>query len=149
MRTAPLRWLGLLLLPASTLAKDNGLARTPPMGWSSWNAYGGHQSEQMMRDTGDQLVAKGLAKLGYVSVDMDGGWMNFQKKSIQKGDKGPWDMRGVADYLHGKGLKMGMYVTGGMAGVYRHEDVWSEVMFNEWAADSVKVDHMFADGTSI
>ena len=98
----------LALLPAATVAKDNGLARTPPMGWSSWNAYGGHQSEQMMRDAGDQLVAKGLAKLGYTSVDMDGGWMNFNKHGIKKGDKGPWDMRAVADYLHSKNLTMGM-----------------------------------------
>ena len=113
------KMLLVLLLPMASLAKDNGLARTPPMGWSSWNAYGGHQSEQMMRDAGDRLVALGLAKLGYISVDMDGGWMNFQKRSIQKGDKGPWDMRAVADYLHSKtpALKMGMYVTGGMAGV--------------------------------
>ena len=97
-----------------------------------------------MRSTADLLVSKGLDKLGYLSVDMDGGWWRFTK-GIQKGAKGPWDMRGVADYLHSKGLKMGMYVTGGMSGVYKHEDVWSEVMFNEWAADSVKVDHMCGD----
>ena len=98
-----------------------------------------------MRDTADALISKGLAKLGYTSVDMDGGWYNFNKAPAKRGWKGPWDMRGVADYLHAKGLKMGMYVTGGMAGVYKHEDVWSEVMFREWAADSVKVDHMCAN----
>jgi hypothetical protein len=71
---------------------DNGLARKPPMyviradllkhfiffstlrGWSSWNAWGGHQSADIMTDTGDLLVELGLADLGYTHVDMDGGW---------------------------------------------------------------------------
>ena len=57
-------------------------------------------------------------------------------------------MRGLADNLHANKLKLGMYVTGGFSAVYLHENAWAEVMFNEWAADSVKVDHMCSVNTS-
>ena len=56
-----------------------------------------------------------------------------------------WDMKGLADYLHAKRLKLGFYVTGGMAAVYKHEDAWADMMFNVWGGDSVKVDHMCAN----
>lgn len=61
-----------------------------------------------------------------------------------------WDMKGLANYLHIKGFKMGMYLTGGFNDVYGYEEQWAEVMFNEWGADSVKVDHMcsVADGAA-
>ena len=110
-----------------------------------------------MKEAGDLLVKYGLDKLGYTHVDMDGGWFNFARGHLNASGypSDPWTkdggMRGLADYLHTRGLTLGMYVTGGFSAVYRHEDAWAQVMFNEWAADSVKIDHMCnvnnSDGT--
>eukprot|EP00729_Bicosta_minor_P001078 gene1078-4896_t len=150
MKTAAAIWiLGIAFKACS--AKDNTLAITPPMGWSSWNAYGGHQSADELKQTADLLEAKGLKELGYVHVDMDGGWKDFRKPNNASGyPTTSWDMKGLANYLHIKGFKMGMYLTGGFNDVYGYEEQWAEVMFNEWGADSVKVDHMcsVADGAA-
>ena len=75
----------------------------------------------------------GLDKLGYVHVDMDGGWFNFARGHLNASGypHDPWEkdggMRGVAQHLHAQGLKLGMYVTGGFLAVYQHEDAWAEV----------------------
>lgn len=119
------------------------------MGWSSWNAYGGHQSTALLKTTGDAIVTLGLDKLGYKHIDLDGGWFNFNGHLNASGyPSTSWNMRGLADYLHSKSLKFGMYVTGGFSAVYLHEEAWPQVMFAEWGADSVKVDHMCSVNTS-
>jgi hypothetical protein len=66
-----------------------------PMGWSSWNAWGGHQSVEIMKETGDLLVTLGLADLGYKHVDLDGGWYNFNGHLNASGyPQTGWDMKG-------------------------------------------------------
>ena len=160
--------LALALGIALVSAKENGLARTPPMGWSSWNQFGGHQSAALLTSTADALVSTGLAALGYTqcvlralllallllpdpspvgSVDMDGGWNSFKSLNASgypTAERIPELEGGVlAAALHKKGMKLGMYVTGGFESVYEHEEKWAAKMFgkSEWNADRVKVDH--------
>lgn len=78
---------------------------------------------------------------------MDGGWYNFDRGPMNASGfpETSWDMKGLADFLHAKGLKLGMYVTGGMKQVYKNEENWATIMFDDWGADSVKVDHMCGD----
>ena len=94
---------------------------------------------------GDAVVKTGLRDLGYVNLAIDGGWESFQKGGPPaKGSVGPrgWNFKNLTSYYHANGLKLGMYVTGGFEAVYKHEAEWAEVMFKEWGADGVKVDHM-------
>ena len=124
----------LLLLPPAK-AMNNGLARTPPMGWSSWNAFGGSQSQDKMNTVAEAIVSLGLRELGYVNLAIDGGWESFQHGAPPaKGSVGPhgWNFTNLTRYYHSLGLKLGMYVTGGFEAVYEHEAEWAEVMFGEW-----------------
>ena len=135
----------ILLQGAVVVGMENGLARTPPMGWSSWNTFGGHQSQEEMVTIAAAMLKTGLKDLGYINLAIDGGWVSFQHGGPPaSGSKGPagWDFKNLTDYYHANGLKLGMYVTGGFESVYQHEAQWAEVMFNEWNADGVKVDHM-------
>lgn len=132
---------------ASVHAMDNSLARTPPMGWSSWNCFGGAQSQDKMETVAQAIVTTGLRDLGYVNLAVDGGWRNFQKGGPPvpgTGYVGPagWNFTQLAATYHAMGLKLGMYVTGGFEAVFGHEDAWAKVMFGEWGTDGVKVDHM-------
>ena len=73
--------LGLLRLAAGL---DNGLARTPPMGWSSWNAFHDQIDEALVRETADALVSTGLAEAGYVYVNLDGTSTAVQHRQSHK-----------------------------------------------------------------
>ena len=115
------------------------------MGWSSWNCFGGAQSQPKMVSVAEAIVATGLRDLGYVNLAVDGGWESFQHGGPPaRGSVGPrgWNFTNLTAYYHSLGLKLGMYVTGGFEAVYQHEAQWAEVMFGEWGADGVKVDHM-------
>ena len=112
------------------------------MGWSSWNAFGGHQSQENMVAAAHAVITLGLRDLGYVNLAVDGGWRNFQRGGPPaSGSAGPagWDFRNLSRFYHQNGLKLGMYVTGGFEAVYGHEEQWARVMFGEWGADAVKV----------
>jgi len=110
----------LLLLPgAATLAPgaaqalENGVARTPPMGWNSWNTFGCNISESLIRQMADAMASSGMRDAGYQYVVVDDCWMNPNRDSAGnlQGDPGrfPSGMRALGDYIHGKGLKFGIY----------------------------------------
>ncbi|HNS32767.1 MAG TPA: putative Ig domain-containing protein [bacterium] len=88
-----------------------GLALTPPMGWNSWNAWRMWVDDRKMRDAADCLVQKGLASRGYAYVNIDSCWQGKRDgkfNAIQPNSKFP-DMKGLSDYIHSLGLKMGIY----------------------------------------
>src|SRR5512135_1904638 len=97
-------------LPALTWAQSADLARTPPMGWSSWNHFGTQISDATIRAQADAMVSNGLQAVGYVYVNIDDGWEGprDEQGTMQPNEHFP-DMKALADYIHGKGLKLGIY----------------------------------------
>lgn len=98
--------------------KFEGLAMTPPMGWNSWNTFQTKISEELVKQTADIMVSSGMKDAGYTYLVLDDGWMAMQRDSIT-GDlipdpkKFPNGMKALADYVHSKGLKFGLYNCAG------------------------------------
>ncbi len=85
----------------------NGLAKTPPMGWNSWNLFQGRVDDQTVRSIADAMVSSGMRDAGYVYVNIDDTWEGVRDSAgnIQTNHKFP-DMKALADYVHSKGLKL-------------------------------------------
>jgi alpha-galactosidase len=133
----------------STLTIDGGersLALTPPMGWDSWDVWAAQVDEQRVKDAADAIVSTGLAAHGYEYVNLGDSWEGGRDASgnIQSNDRFP-DMKALADYIHAKGLKAGIYsspgpTTGaGFAGSYKYEDQDAKSYAN-WGFDYLKYD---------
>src|SRR4051812_18838638 len=101
--------------PAAAL--ENGLARTPQMGWNDWNTFGCNISDSLIRQTADVLVSSGMAAAGYRYVNIDDCWSARQRDSsgnlVPDPQKFPNGIRALADYVHGRGLKLGIYSSAG------------------------------------
>jgi alpha-galactosidase len=98
------------------LALDNGLARTPPMGWNSWNKFGCNVSEQLIRSIADSMVSSGLKDAGYQYVVIDDCWQVARDKEgniVRDSKRFPSGIKSLADYVHSKGLKFGIYSDAG------------------------------------
>jgi alpha-galactosidase len=97
-------------LPALHQVRDNGLARTPPMGWNSWNKFSRRVSDEIVRGVADAMAANGMRDAGYVYITIDDTWSGERDAQgvIHSNSKFP-DMKALADYVHGKGLKLGLY----------------------------------------
>ena len=93
------------------------LAKTPPMGWNTWNTFGPNISESLIMETADAMVERGLKDAGYEYVVIDDCWS--LKKRDENGrlvadpEKFPHGMKYLSDYIHSKGLKFGMYTCAG------------------------------------
>ncbi len=135
-----------LPLPVLKNLPDNGLVRTPPMGWNSWNNFHDQFDEKTVREMADALVDSGMAKAGYKYVIVDEGWSSSRdsKGNIVGNARFP-DMKALADYVHSKGLKIGIYtspgpqVCGGYQGSYGHEERDAK-QFADWGYDYLKYD---------
>lgn len=134
-------------LPAFTpLTPATDLARTPPMGWSSWNRFGDKIDDATIRRQADALVASGLRDLGYVYVNIDDGWQGERDASgaIRPNARFP-DMKKLADYLHSKGLRLGLYSSpgpktcAGYTGSYGHVEQDAGT-YARWGVDYLKYD---------
>lgn len=133
-------------LPAFVPLPPNGLALSPPMGWSSWNHFADRVDDRVIRETADAMVASGLAAAGYQYVNIDDAWAagrNAAGEIIPNG-KFP-DMKALADYVHARGLKIGIYSSpgprtcGGYEGSYGHEEQDART-FAAWGMDFLKHD---------
>ncbi len=135
-----------LPLPAVRALPDNGLARTPPMGWSSWNHFQTQIDDATIRSIADALVATGMRDAGYVHVNIDDGWQGERdaEGKLQPNEHFP-DMKALADYVHERGLKLGIYTSpgpkscAGYEGSYGHEEQDART-FADWGIDYVKYD---------
>jgi alpha-galactosidase len=132
--------------PASAL--DNGLARTPPMGWNSWNRFQCDVSEALIRQTADALVETGMRDAGYVHLNIDDCWHGERDADglIQVDPaRFPGGMKALADYVHGRGLKLGIYSDAGTqtcakrAGSYGFEEEDAR-QYASWGIDYLKYD---------
>ena len=134
------------------IVAGNTLALTPPMGWNSWYIHYERVSDALMRQSADQMTASGMADYGYQYVNIDDCWMKKKGDvpyrdadgAILPNGKFP-DMKGLADYIHGKGLKAGLYTSpgpwtcGGYVGAYQHEAQDART-FAGWGFDFLKYD---------
>lgn len=125
------------------------IAQRPPMGWNTWNTFGGNISEQLIRETADMMADNGFRDAGYEYLVIDDCWSEKQRDSqgrlVCNHEKFPNGMKAVADYVHSRGLKFGMYSCAGVmtcAGYpssYDHEFV-DALTFAEWGVDFLKYD---------
>jgi alpha-galactosidase len=135
-----------LPLPPLQDQPDNGLVRTPPMGWNSWNHYHDHFDDATVRQMADAMVSSGMAAAGYKYIIVDEGWSSSRDANgnIAGNARFP-DMKALADYVHSKGLKIGIYtspgaqVCGGYQGSYGHE-IEDAKTFADWGYDYLKYD---------
>ena len=135
---------GLLLsvLPAQPVK----LAATPPMGWNSWNHFNKNVDDATVRAQADAMVASGLRDAGYIYVNIDDTWEGERdaKGLIRPNSKFP-DMKALADYVHSKGLKLGIYSSPGpktcakYEGSYGHEEQDAQT-YADWGIDYLKYD---------
>jgi alpha-galactosidase len=138
-----------ILFIQKSAAVDNGVGRTPPMGWNTWNKFGCDISYDIIKDNADKIVELGLNKLGYVYVNIDDCWMEEDRNSLGKVKpnmtKFPTGMKAVGDYLHSKGLKFGIYSSAGTktcqakaASLYHEID--DAQSYASWGVDYLKYD---------
>jgi alpha-galactosidase len=93
-------------------ALDNGLAKTPPMGWNSWNKFGCNVSEKLIRGMADAMVSSGMKDAGYQYIVIDDCWQvkrDANGNIVPDPERFPSGMKSLADYVHSKGLKFGVY----------------------------------------
>jgi alpha-galactosidase len=126
----------------------NGLAMTPPMGWNSWNKHGCKVTEQVIRDTADAMVANGMKAAGYGYVVIDDCWHGERDKDgfiTAAASKFPSGIKALADYVHARGLKFGIYsdagrkTCGGRPGSQGHE-YQDALTYARWGVDYLKYD---------
>jgi alpha-galactosidase len=135
-----------IALPELQDVPDNGLARTPPMGWNSWNKFQARIDDATIRGMADAMVSSGMAKAGYRYIVVDEGWSSSHDASgkIVGNSRFP-DMKALGDYIHSKGLLFGTYTSpgpqacGGYQGSYGHE-ADDAVTFASWGVDYLKYD---------
>jgi len=108
--------LGFLAAVPNLPALDNGLARTPPMGWNSWNKFACRVNEGVIKQAADAMVSSGMRDAGYQFIVIDDCWQiarDPQGNIIPDAKRFPGGIKPVADYVHGKGLKFGIYSDAG------------------------------------
>jgi alpha-galactosidase len=133
-------------LPTLHKVPDNGLARTPPMGWNSWNKFHGRVDDAAVRGMADAMASNGMREAGYIYVNIDDTWEGERdaQGNIQSNRKFP-DMKALADYVHSKGLKLGIYSSpgpntcAGYEGTYQHEAQDAKT-YAAWGIDYLKYD---------
>jgi alpha-galactosidase len=140
----------LLCLSSSAFAqKWEGLALTPPMGWNSWNTFAGDINEKVVRETVDTMVANGMRDAGYVYVVIDDTWSKMQREpdgSIEADPvKFPSGIKALADYVHSKGMKLGIYSCAGMKTCGGYPGGWGHEFqdartYASWGIDYLKYD---------
>lgn len=132
---------------------NDGLHLVPSMGWSSYNAYGVHVTDSELRAEAEALVALGLDQLGYRYMNVDDQWMSIARapngRLVADPSKFPHGVASVAAFIHGLGLRFGIYQNAGyvtcsgrMPGSLGHEDVDAET-FAEWGVDYLKYDNCY------
>jgi alpha-galactosidase len=133
-------------LPPHRVLAPRNLAPTPPMGWSSWNKFADAVDDKSVRQIADALVSSGLRDAGYVYVNIDDGWQGQRDASgvLQPNAKFP-NMKALADYVHARGLKLGIYTSPGPKSCAGYEGSYGHVQqdaqtYADWGIDYLKYD---------
>jgi len=146
--------LGLAVAHQPARPLDNKLARTPPMGWNSWNHFGCDVSGQLIRETADAMAKSGMRDAGYQYLVIDDCWQvarDAAGRLVADSVRFPGGMKPLAEYVHSKGLKFGLYTDAGRQtcqrrpGTYGSEEIDART-FAEWGVDYVKEDWCNSEG---
>jgi len=140
----------VLCLPAAVMAKKfEGLALTPPMGWNTWNTFGVNINERLIKETAESMIASGMRDAGYVYIVLDDAWLAKERDAegnlVADPVKFPSGMKALADYLHQKGFKFGIYncagnkTCAGYPGGRGHEYQDART-YASWSVDYLKYD---------
>ena len=139
----------------SGMAQDfKGLAPTPPMGWNSWNKFGCNVSEKLIKEMADAMVENGLLDAGYEYIVIDDCWQvgrDSLGNIIPDPERFPSGMKALADYIHRKGLKFGIYSCAGSMTCqsrpgsrgYQFQDART---YASWGVDYLKYDWCYDEG---
>ncbi len=128
--------------------QTSSLGRTPQMGWSTWNKFGGDINEELIKQIADEMVAGGLRDAGYVYINMDDCWHGERDADgfiTADAKKFPNGIKALADYVHSKGLKLGIYsdagrqTCAGRPGSFGHE-YQDALQYARWEIDYLKYD---------
>ena len=128
---------------------NNGLGRTPQMGWNSWNKFGCNITEKIIKDTIDTLITSGLLKSGYEYINIDDCWQIDRDQNgtiIPDPIAFPNGIKPLVEYAHSKGLKFGIYSDGGLftcehrPGSLGYEEIDAKT-YAEWGVDYLKYDN--------
>src|SRR5580704_7005963 len=127
-------------------AQTSVVAATPPMGWSSWNHFARKIDDASVRAQADAMVSSGMKDAGYIYINIDDTWEGDRdaQGNIQSNSKFP-DMKALADYVHSKGLKLGIYSSPGaktcarFEGSLGHEEQDAQT-YADWGIDYLKYD---------
>ena len=127
---------------------DNGLARTPPMGWNSWNKFACNVNEQLIREMADAMVTSGMKDAGYVYLVIDDCWQidrDAQGNILPDPQRFPSGMKALADYVHSRGLKFGLYSDAGTLTCQKRPgsrgyEFQDARQYAAWAVDYLKYD---------
>jgi alpha-galactosidase len=138
--------LSALTFPALAQQHDPTLAATPPMGWNSWNHFAGKVDDADVRAAADYMVSSGMKAAGYTYINIDDTWEGQRDAQgfIHSNSKFP-DMKALADYVHSRGLKLGIYSSpgpktcAGYPGSYGHVQQDAQT-YAKWGIDYLKYD---------
>src|ERR1035437_6536119 len=134
--------------------KFKNLALTPPMGWNSWNKFACNVSEKLIKEAADELVSTGMRDAGYQYVVIDDCWQIKRDSMgfiVADPERFPSGIKALADYVHSKGLKFGIYscagtkTCAGRPGGRGHE-FQDAYMYAKWGVDYLKYDWASSDG---
>ena len=157
-----MRRLSTLLLILGTILSVEGLraqkyeelAKTPQMGWNSWNKFACDINEELIREIADAMIEKGIADAGYVYINLDDCWHASERDAdgfIQcDAERFPSGIKALADYVHERGLKLGIYsdagthTCGGRLGSLGHE-YQDALQYARWGIDYLKYDWCSTD----
>jgi len=126
----------------------NGLALTPPMGWNSWNKFGCEINENVVRETADVIIASGMREAGYRFIVIDDCWQverDSRGDIVVDGKAFPSGMAALAEYVHSRGLKFGVYSDAGTMTCQGRPGSWGYEFqdarqYAEWGVDYLKYD---------
>src|SRR5688500_18365850 len=154
MRKIILFFVVSLIVTTAFAQKYPGLAKTPPMGWNTWNKFACNIDEKLIRQAADEMVSSGLRDVGYTYIVIDDCW-HGQRDSLgfiqPNAQTFPSGMKALADYIHSKGLKFGIYsdagatTCGGRPGSRGHE-YQDALTYARWGVDYLKYDWCNTEG---
>jgi len=153
--------LALLGLASQAFAHPDSLVLTPPLGWNSWNVFHENINENQIKEVADAMVSSGLKDAGYIYLNLDDNWMDTKRDAQGNLQNNPTTfpsgMKALADYVHAKGLKFGLYGDRGKRTCHHYNSNWQSQSGSngheeqdakklaEWGVDYWKYDNCDSD----